>query len=158
MLDLVNMFFVKYCLQCYYGYLQRRIVSLARLKKTAGHRKKFGDVGEALARAYLRLQGLRIVAANWRHDRSGELDIVAASGSVLVFCEVKTRSRCDYARPLRAVNALKRRLIRKAAKHCLAQHRGKFSGFRFDIIEISVLPGCRPQLLWHKNAFSLRGK
>jgi len=115
-------------------------------------------MGERLARAYLRLQGLRILAANWRHDRSGEIDIIAKKGRVVVFCEVKTRSSCAFARPITAVNAAKRRLIRKAAKHWLGQNRWCGACFRFDVIEICVLPGCRPQLRWHKNAFSLRGK
>ena len=49
-----------------------------------------GRFGEEVAAEHLRLQGLQILARNWRCP-TGELDIVARDGSSLVICEVKTR-------------------------------------------------------------------
>ena len=52
--------------------------------------QKFGKESEALATAYLKLSGYRILERNFR-NRIGEIDIVAKEGSVLVFIEVKAR-------------------------------------------------------------------
>jgi putative endonuclease len=53
-------------------------------------RHSLGKAGESIARKYLENQGFHIYHTNYRR-RSGEIDIIAKQGSLLVFCEVKTR-------------------------------------------------------------------
>ncbi|MDR1816899.1 MAG: YraN family protein [Puniceicoccales bacterium] len=56
--------------------------------KTA--KMKVGVAGEDAAAKFLREQGCKIIARNWRSGRD-EIDIVAKDGGTLVFVEVKTR-------------------------------------------------------------------
>ena len=53
---------------------------------------------------FLRAQGMRIVARNWRW-RGGEVDIIAKDGNALVFVEVKAREKEEFARVEEAVDA-----------------------------------------------------
>ena len=58
-------------------------------KKLAPHLLR-GQAGERRAAAYLKAQGLSIVANNIR-SRYGEIDLIARDGAVLVFVEVRSR-------------------------------------------------------------------
>ena len=51
-------------------------------------RQQTGAAGEQIACNFLQEQGYRIIERNHR-SRLGELDIIAAYGEFLVFCEVK---------------------------------------------------------------------
>jgi putative endonuclease len=51
-----------------------------------------GRLAETLAAWYLRLKGYRILARNFRHA-SGEIDIIAQKGALLVWVEVKQRHK-----------------------------------------------------------------
>ena len=60
-----------------------------RRARCATPEQAHGRHGEDLAHRFLRRQGLTIVARNFRQrSGSGELDIVARDGEVLVFVEV----------------------------------------------------------------------
>ena len=61
-------------------------------------RKRFGDMGEVLARRYLARQGYSIIESNYR-SHYGEIDIVAKESECLVFVEVKSRSNRAYGSP-----------------------------------------------------------
>jgi putative endonuclease len=52
---------------------------------------ELGRFGEDLAARHLTRAGLEILERNWRCP-TGEIDILALEGDVLVVCEVKTRS------------------------------------------------------------------
>ena len=54
-------------------------------------RKETGDLGERVARDFLKKRGYRIVETNFR-CREGEIDIVARQRDCLVFVEVRTKS------------------------------------------------------------------
>ena len=79
---------------------------------------------------------------NWR-CRDGELDIVVAKGSTLVFCEVKTRSGSVFGLPAEAVGRTKQARIRRLAARWLADNRDRLErrswAVRFDVA--SVLAG-----------------
>ena len=60
---------------------------------------ELGRRGEDLACQVLTRTGLTVVARNWRCP-DGELDIVARAGTLLVVCEVKTRSGVGYGLPV----------------------------------------------------------
>jgi putative endonuclease len=64
-----------------------------------------------------------------------ELDLVARRGRVLVFCEVKSKTRDRFGRPAEMVTAEKQRRIRVAAQLWLQRHR-ECAGLqvRFDVI------------------------
>ena len=53
-------------------------------------RIKLGRWGEAVAAKHLQDKGYQIIARNWRTAR-GENDLVAKTGELLLFVEVKTR-------------------------------------------------------------------
>ena len=72
---------------------------------------------------YLRSQGYRIVAKNFRSARDrGEIDIIGWDEDVLCFIEVKTHSRHGW-RPGDAVDAAKRNHIRSVARRYVRQLR-----------------------------------
>jgi putative endonuclease len=83
-----------------------------------------------------------VVDRNWR-CRDGELDIVAAKGSTLVFCEVKARSGSVFGLPAEAVGRTKQARIRRLAARWLADNRDRLErrswAVRFDVA--SVLAG-----------------
>jgi putative endonuclease len=84
--------------------------------------------------------GYDVVARNWR-CREGELDLVVASRSELVFCEVKTRSSDRFGVPAEAVTSAKQRRLRMLAARFLAEHpsaRGAAGRrIRFDVAAVT---------------------
>ena len=97
-----------------------------------------GDAGEALAAAYLERRGLRILSRNYR-CRFGEIDLVAESGSTLVFVEVRARRSDDFGGPGESITAAKRRRLVAAARHYLAATGERPA--RFDVVLIRGEPG-----------------
>ena len=95
-----------------------------------------GRAGERAAAAYLRRRGWRVLALNWR-GAGGELDLVAARGDVVAFCEVKTRA--DGAALVEPLTALQRVRIGRAAAAYLAA-RPELAGMaaRFDLITVRL--------------------
>jgi putative endonuclease len=79
------------------------------------------NAGEQRALWHYRLRGYRIVGANVRAGRN-ELDLIVRRGSTLLFVEVKQRSGTGFGGPLAAVDAEKRRRVRRAAQAWLVRH------------------------------------
>lgn len=101
-----------------------------------------GARGEKHAVAWLvRERRFALVTCNWRNprDRREEIDLVARDGTILVFVEVKTRAPGALVPGYYAVDARKRRVLRRAIRAYLKQLREKPLTFRFDIVEV-VLP------------------
>ena len=103
--------------------------------------KEIGDWGEKRAVHYLRLHGYTVKERNWRYGK-GEIDIIAATFTNIVFVEVKTRSydpaEIDTAPPPgNAVRADKKRLTRQTAQAYLHQHPTHKQP-RMDVIEIRI--------------------
>lgn len=80
---------------------------------------------------------MTIVERNYRCPL-GELDIVARDGDVLVFVEVRTRTRSDRGTALETVGPAKRRRLARVAEHYLAARRPRAAGIRFDVIGITA--------------------
>src|SRR3954465_10826016 len=74
-----------------------------------------GELGERLAARYLRKHGYKILYRNFRGRTGGEIDIVCRDADVLIFVEVKTRSREDFGRPIEAIDRDQRRRISRGA-------------------------------------------
>ena len=97
---------------------------------------KTGNIGEQLARQYLEDKGYAIVETNWRRGKL-EVDIIAYKEGLIVFAEVKTRSRTDYGNPEEFVNIDKQRAyVRMANKYVIEHNREE--EVRFDIISVEV--------------------
>lgn len=86
---------------------------------------------------------------------SGEIDLVCRHGQTLIFVEVKARSRNDFGRPAEAVTAQKKRRLTKAALAYLQLLGNPQICFRFDVVEVFLQPGARPQFELIPNAFDL---
>jgi putative endonuclease len=98
-------------------------------------RHQLGDEGEQFAAEHQQRLGYEIVARNHR-TRFGELDIVAASGDTLVFCEVKTAR--GSVSPFESLHARKRAQVRRMAAAYLndGQSHRYAENIRFDAIGI----------------------
>lgn len=126
-----------------------------RLTSKSGERRApawIGRYGEETAASWLRAQGYGILRRNFRWGNSGEVDLVCRDGETLVFVEVKARTRTDYGSPGRAVDARKRTLLRRGARHWL-RLLGREVPYRFDIVEIVLRDGRRPVVRLRRGAF-----
>jgi putative endonuclease len=94
-----------------------------------------GRHGEALATAYLRGRGWRVLHRNWRFHHK-EIDLVVERGGVVAFVEVKARADDGLGHPLEAITAAKRRDLRAAAAAWIARNGAPYQDFRFDAVFI----------------------
>jgi putative endonuclease len=93
--------------------------------------------GERIAARHYRLRGYRILAANVRSS-GYELDLIARRGRRLVFVEVKERARDLFGGGVGAVNADKRRRVRRAAASWLQAHPETASlEIRFEVAAVT---------------------
>jgi putative endonuclease len=100
-----------------------------------------GRSGEARAVWWLRLQGFRILARNWRHPL-GEIDILARRGRLIVAVEVKWRDSLTQA--AEAVQLAQRHRIARAAAVFLGQQpEAATLSLRFDAMLLA--PGRWPR-------------
>ncbi|MES2659213.1 MAG: YraN family protein [Verrucomicrobiota bacterium] len=112
-----------------------------------------GNHGERVARDWLRTQGCRILAKNYRGPQRGEVDIVARDGKLLLFVEVKTRREGSKIRGLDAVGLEKQRLIERGANAWLKSLGTRDLPWRFDVIEVYLDEGKKPRVNHVKDAF-----
>lgn len=97
--------------------------------------RELGRMGEERAARFLRLQGFRMVAANYR-CRMGELDLVAMDGDTLVFIEVKSRRGTSCGRAEDKITPAKKRRLTLLARRFLLE-RGWFDRpARFDVVTV----------------------
>lgn len=99
-----------------------------------------GMRGQSEAEAHLVNNGYEILKKNYRL-RSGEVDIIAGTGSYIVFVEVKYRKGLSLGYPGESVNAFKQRKIIKTAQHYISVNSLTDQDFRFDVIEVLELGG-----------------
>jgi len=112
-----------------------------------------GMRGERAAGRFLASQGLTILGQNLR-ARTGEIDLAADDGGVLVFVEVRLRSSASHGGAVASIDAAKRgRLVRTAqawlpilaARH----YSGRMPPCRFDAVGLD-----NGALTWIRNAFA----
>jgi len=99
-------------------------------------RKKFGQQGEDAAAAYLKKNGYRILARNFR-TQAGEVDLVAEEGGAVVFVEVKSRAGAAFGQPIDALTPHKVGKLRQVAALFLARHRLEGKPARFDVVSVA---------------------
>lgn len=117
--------------------------------------KEIGLMGEIIARRWLSRHGRKVLYMNYRGVNRGEVDIVARHRDVLTFVEVKTRSSTAFGRPADAVGVDKQRLIQRGAQDWLRLLGRPRIKLRFDIAEVVLMEGERPQIHVIENAFQL---
>ena len=110
-----------------------------------------GSAGERSAYQYLRQQGYKIVARNYR-KRFGEVDLIGWDGDTLAFIEVKSRTGQERGRPEEAVHQSKQRQICRVAREYRNRHRFHDVKYRFDIVSITGV-GEQQYLALLKDAF-----
>jgi putative endonuclease len=116
-----------------------------------------GKHGENIAAKHLQAQGCRVLYRNYKAPGGGEIDISCRHGKVLAFVEVKARTSLAYGRPALAVTEEKQHLILRGAAAWLRMLDRKYVTFRFDIIEVVLIPGQPPDVNWLQGAFSSAG-
>ena len=104
-------------------------------------RPKLGRSGEeAVARLYQR-RGFHVLARNQRFGRSGEIDLIVRRGSLIAFCEVKTRGSDRWGAPAEAVAYAKQARLRRLAAAWLSENRPGPVDIRFDVASVIVRDG-----------------
>jgi putative endonuclease len=74
---------------------------------------------------------------------------------VLVFVEVKTRTREDFGRPLETVTRDQQNRISRGGLAWLRLLENPDILFRFDVVEVIIAKGAEPRIEILRDAFSL---
>lgn len=127
----------------------------AHLPLQAGSpRQRAGRQAEDRALALLLEAGHRLLARNF-HGRRGEIDLITLQGCLLVFTEVRQRSKNHHGSAASTVTPAKQAKLVATARFFLACHpKLQSSVMRFDVIacEGSAEDG---RLDWLQAAFTL---
>ena len=100
-------------------------------------RIRLGKIGEGLARRHLESLGYAIVAANVRVT-SGEIDLVAEHGEVIVFVEVRTRRGTGAGSPEESITARKRARMTATAQEYVQAHESEEREWRIDVVAVEI--------------------
>jgi len=115
-------------------------------------RQQTGAAGEQIACNFLQEQGYRIIERNHR-SRLGELDIIAAYGEFLKFCEVKTHRGSSGSHPSLPVTAKKIVKLRQLGELYLSLKHLTYLQPRFDFVAVQLADGKPPNIDHFFNAF-----
>jgi putative endonuclease len=110
-----------------------------------------GVKGEQIAEKYLLDKGHRLLHRNWCFGKK-EVDLITQKDDMLVFTEVKTRSRMDYGFPEEAVNYKKQAYLKTAAEAFLETFPG-YIKIQFDIISVHIDKGAIKEIRHFEDAF-----
>lgn len=99
------------------------------------HNQIVGANGEQSACDYLTQNGYSVLHRNYRTPY-GEIDIIAQTGKILCFVEVKTRTSSAFGAPRLAVTVQKQQHLIAAAQVFLQREDLPLElSYRFDVIE-----------------------
>jgi len=116
---------------------------MSRRRSTARPDQQAGARGEAIAAAWLRARGFRIVARNLRTVH-GELDLLVRRGRDYAAVEVKTRT--DHPAPERAVHADR---LQRMTDNLLAlanDLRPRPTSLRLDVVAVRLQGTAAPEV------------
>lgn len=99
------------------------------------YQRRIGDIGEALASAFLTGLGYQLLDQNYA-TRYGELDLVFLDEGVVAFVEVKTRTSDTYGSPEMSITPAKLERIQNAALLWLQEHPAVEDDWRVDVVAI----------------------
>lgn len=114
-----------------------------------------GKLFEEKAARLLQCHGLSILERNYS-ARTGEIDIIATEGNVLVFVEVRARSHQRFGGAAYSIDNRKQKRIILTAQHYLQRNnRSEDRRCRFDVIafEPRQSDAGRP-VHWFRGAFT----
>src|SRR5258705_10314539 len=120
----------------------------------SGHLRR-GARGEKLACRYLKRSGYKILLRNFRGRSGGEIDVVCRDNDTLVFVEVKTRGREDFARPFEAVDREKQKRISRGPLAWLRMLDNPNILFRFCAFAVLIAADAKPRVELIKNPIPL---
>ena len=101
-------------------------------------RSRMGARGETIAREYLEAKGYEILTTNFRCPW-GEVDIVARSGSCLVFVEVRARRSSEqFGTPEESLSKKKRDRLVATAQTYLQTCAAPSEDWRIDLIAVRM--------------------
>lgn len=113
-----------------------------------------GAWGEQVAANFLLKKKYKILATNYR-CRFGEIDIIAANRTYLVFAEVKLRKSASFAAAAEFVDLHKQERLRTTAELYLSENPTHLQP-RFDVIEVYAPDGigtAKPTINHMEDAF-----
>lgn len=102
--------------------------------------KTLGDIGERIAKNYLKQKGYKILDKNFRYKKLGELDIIAQKNSDVIFFEVKARRKkhlSDFM-PEDNITRDKQRKLIKLSQLWLAKRKLENINWQIDILAIEI--------------------
>lgn len=109
-----------------------------------------GAQAEQLAAQFLQQHGLKLLHRNYR-CRHGEIDLIMRDGDVIIFVEVRLRSRDDFGGAAASIDAVKQKKILRTAQQYLSS-LSHTPPCRFDaLLYHSTKDG---DVEWIKNAFT----
>ncbi len=116
--------------------------------------QRLGAAAEDLALAYLRAQGLELLARNVA-SRVGEIDLLMRDGREWVFIEVRSRANPGFGGAAASVTAAKQRRIRLQAQLILQQQfgAGAWPACRFDVCALDGGTRETQRVEWIRAAF-----
>ncbi|MGH9586038.1 MAG: YraN family protein [Acidobacteriaceae bacterium] len=139
------------CFECSIEWLDRLAARRATGEPT---HLATGRRGERAAFFYLRRLGFVVTARQWRTMKArGDLDLIAWEKDVLCFVEVKTRTTRAVAPAEAAVDAEKKRVLRKMAHYYVRQLPQRDVPVRFDILSIYFEAGKKADFELFRGAF-----
>jgi len=111
-----------------------------------------GKRAELAALEYLKSNKLEILEQNYRGP-GGEIDLIMLDNNIIVFVEVRYRSKNNYAGAIESIDHRKCGRIIKTSQKYLQNHRWTAGNLcRFDVVTISGNID-KPEIGWIKNAF-----
>ena len=148
------------------GFLRHCADMIGRLfhRKQTGRRSPHSAVvgtwGENQAARFLERAGYTLLGRNLRPNKHDELDIIARKGEWLVIVEVKTRKTDYYVRPIRSIDARKRKALNRGAVAYLRKAHYPTLYYRFDVIEVVGQPEWQnpPKIRHIEDAFPFDGR
>lgn len=94
-----------------------------------------GKWGEEVASRFLEKKDIKIIQRNYK-TKFGEIDIICKQDNIIVFVEVKMRSKSTYLQACESINVPKIKKIKKVASLYLQEIGQQDSICRFDVIII----------------------
>lgn len=117
----------------------------------SSNRLALGKNAEALVEAHLHTLGFATLARNLHVGRA-ELDLVMQKGSLLVVCEVRSRTDSRFFAPVETITSKKIARIRQATAQWLHQSNTRYTTIRFDAASVYFEPN-GPRIEYYENAF-----
>jgi putative endonuclease len=111
-----------------------------------------GKNAETLAEEYIKDKKFKIIKKNFKFGKTGEIDIIAYDGDILVFLEIRSKASKEYGDPISSITPGKIKKIRKTAEGYLYVNNISNTEIRFDVITVDFT-GEMPKLDYIPYAF-----